>query len=137
MTQAHLLEQIDAAKKVIRDAENELRRVEDGMAASSVEEEVGEAVRIALSNVKAAKARLIDLERLLSLAKIKAAKIEAAKTAIVAAETDLDRVLSEILVVEPVRETLVTEVVADAFAKLRAAKSVLADLEQSVATDED
>jgi hypothetical protein len=140
MTQANLLAKIDAAKKVISAAEEDLQRVEDSVVAApaAVEvSEVSEVVQVALSRVKAAKAELIDLERLLALAKIEAGKIEAAKTAIIEAEKDLDRVLGEILVVEPVQERLVTEVVADAFTKLRAAKSGLADLEKSIATDKD
>lgn len=142
MTQALLLAKIDAAKKVISDAENELRRVEDSVVASAKEEEVSEVVQVAISRVQAAKSKLIDLEQLLALAKIEAAKIEAAKIeaakkAIVDAEKNLDRVLGEILVTQPERETLVTEVVADAFTKLRAAKSRLADLEQSITTDKD
>lgn len=132
--QANLLAKIDVAKKVISDAERELRRVEDASAPGA---EVSEVVQAALSRVNSAKAKLVDLERSLALAKIEAEKIEAAKTAIVEAETDLDRVLGEILVEDPVQETLVTDVVSDAFAKLRAARSELADLEESIATEED
>jgi hypothetical protein len=140
MTQTNLLAKIDAAKKVISAAEKDLQRVEDSVVAAPAEvevSEVSEIVQVALSRVKAAKAELIDLERLLALAKIEAGKIEAAKTAIIEAEKDLDRVLGEILVVEPVQERLVTEVVADAFTKLKAAKSGLADLEKSIVSDKD
>ncbi|MFC1610720.1 hypothetical protein ACFL6C_07170 [Myxococcota bacterium] len=126
---------IEAAKKAISDAENELLTVTDSVVAPPAKEEVSEVVQVALLRVKAAKAKLIDLERLVALAKIEAAKIEAAKTAIGDAEKDLNRVLDEIIVAEPVQKTLVTKVVQDAFTKMRAAKRRLVDLENSIAND--
>jgi len=135
MAQELLLEKIEAAKTAIGEAETELGNVVAGDSAVALRAEKVEAsaaVRAAFSRLRAAKEKLIDLEKLVALA-----EIEAARTAIGAAEGDLDRALDEIEVAARAEKTWVTDVVEEALTKLRAAKGKLVDVEKSIPPDED
>lgn len=59
-------------------------------------------------------------------------KIRTAEEAIAAADGQLDQVLRGVVVVPRAEKTIVTEVVGDAFAKLKAARTSLAALEASL-----
>ena len=133
MTQRALLKQIEAAKLVLNDAESELRAAVEAVPENA--EDKG-AVRAASLGLKAAEAQLIALERLLEVSNIEAEKlkVEAARTAVMEAEESLERVLGEAVVPPAEQETWVTDVVAAAFAELKAAKAQLLELETSITT---
>jgi hypothetical protein len=63
-------------------------------------------------------------------------KLISAKTALTAAETDLERALAEISVAPRAQKVTVSEVVADAFDKLREARKEIAALETLVREEE-
>lgn len=139
MANAILLAKIEAAKKAVSDADDELRHgIGDIALAPRAEKvEVDELVRAASSKLKAAKAKLVDLEaELIDLEEpAPLAKLDAARTAVGEAEERLDGVLGEMVVAEGSHTTWMGKAVKDAFAKLRIAKTALEDLE-SIATDE-
>ena len=122
-----LLADIKAAREAISVAEAELEVVRtvaqapDGAAA-----DVGEIVEVAVSKLKAAKVKLVELKESLSLTKFGAAQVTIDK-----AEKYFDQVLRELVSVKGADTTYVTKVVADAFAKLRIAKEALAELEST------
>jgi hypothetical protein len=60
------------------------------------------------------------------------AKIAVAKKDMLGAEEDLEKVLREMQVVPRAEKTSISKVVEDAFAKLRAARANLVDLETSL-----
>ena len=89
MDRKELLLEIEAAKKAIGDAEDSLRRIADGPAPPRAEQaQVVERVRTTSLTLETAEKKLIDLEKLLSLAKIEEArkKVETAKAAVAEAE---------------------------------------------------
>lgn len=69
--------------------------------------------------------------------KLLLSKIESAKTGLSDAEGDLEKVLREIRIAPRAQKTTISAVVEDAFAKLRAARATLGDLEEIVVKDED
>ena len=140
MDRKELLLEIEAAKKAIGDAEDSLRTIADGPAPPRDKEaQIAERVRTTSLTLETAEKKLIDLEKLLSLAKIEEAKnkVETAKAAVAEAEKHLDRVLGQIEVAAPLQETWVTEVVEAAFSRLRAAREDLVNLERSVSAKKD
>ncbi len=64
-------------------------------------------------------------------------KIESAKQEMSDAEGDLEKVLREISIAPRAQKTTISAVVETAFAKLRAARATLGDLEEIVVKDED
>jgi len=140
MDRKELIREIEAAKKAIGEAEDNLRRIADGPAPAREEEaQVAERVRTTSLTLETAEKKLIDLERLLSLAKIEEAgkKVETARAAVAEAEKNLDRVLGQIELAAPLQETWVTEVVEAAFSRLRAAREDLVNLERSISAEKD
>lgn len=137
MDRRELLSEIEAAKKVIGEAEQRLSELVDGPAPPSDQEaQVAERLRTTSLTLETAEKKLIDLESRLALAKIDdAKKVTTAKVAVSAAETNLDKVLGQMVGAGPLQETWVTEAVEAAFSELRAAKKELVDLERSIATD--
>lgn len=73
----------------------------------------------------------------MSKKKLLLSKIESAKTGLSDAEGDLEKVLREIRIAPRAQKTTISAVVEDAFAKLRAARATLGDLEEIVVKDED
>lgn len=63
-------------------------------------------------------------------------KIEHAKRELVAAETDITRLLSEIIQAPRAEKKAVSEVMESAFSRLRSAKGELAELEAMIVSDE-
>jgi len=140
MDRTELLLEIEAAKQAIGEAEDSLRRIADGPTPPRDEEtQVAERVRRTSLTLKTAEKKLIDLENLLSLAKIEEArkKVETAKAAVAAAEKNLDRVLGQMKLATPLQETWVTEVVEAAFSRLRAAREDLVTLKRSISAEAD
>jgi hypothetical protein len=109
MDRSDIVTKIEAATRVIRDAEESLQRlVADGTVARADEDaDVEKVVRAATSRLRLAEAKLVDLERLLPLAKIDSGKtvVDAAKSVVKAAEQELIRVLDQMVVAEPLQET--------------------------------
>ena len=140
MDRSLLLVDIEAAKEAISLAENELQAVvgDITVAPLAAKAEVSEVVRAASLKLRVAKAKLTDLQaKLINLEEsVALAKLEAARAAIDEAEKYFDRVISDMVVVAEADTTMVTNVVQDALAKLRIARTTLADLE-SIATDKD
>lgn len=64
-------------------------------------------------------------------------KIDRAKKDIVAAEDELTRLLSELTQAPRAQKTTVSEVVENAFTRVRSAKVDLAELEDLIVSDED
>ena len=133
MGHTRLLADIEAVKEAIGVADSELQAlVADLDHRSSVQEaEANEVIAVASSKLSVARAKLVELEELLELA-----KLDAARAAIDEAEIHLDRVLGEIVVVPGAEKTCATKVVRDAFSRLSAAKVILAEL-KSHETDQD
>ena len=135
MIRRALLRQIEAAELVLNDAERELRT-----AVAAVPEDVQDdsAVRAASLALKAAEAQLVALERLLAASDVEAEKlkVQTAKTAVIDAEKRLEKVLREAVFPPAERESWVTDVVAAAFAELKAARAQLLDLETSISTEQ-
>ncbi len=67
--------------------------------------------------------------------KLLLSKIDRAKTDVTEAEADLERLIRELSATPRAEKTTVSRVVEDAFGKLRAAKSDLAELEKLIETD--
>ncbi len=59
-------------------------------------------------------------------------KIERAKNDVTSAESDLERLLTELAANERAEKTTISQVIEEAFTKLRSAKSDLAELEQFI-----
>ena len=124
---------IEAAREALNDAEEEIRKVVGDIAVAPRAEKalVSELVRHAFSKLRASQAKLEELEKLVTLA-----QIEAAKSAIVEAEKGLDRAIEGVDSTR--REKMwMSEVVAQAFAKLTTAKQKLIELEESMNDDSD
>jgi hypothetical protein len=64
------------------------------------------------------------------------AKLEIAKRDLSVAEADLLRVLGDIQTAPRAEKTAITEIVSDAFAKVKAARAILGDLEALVSEDD-
>lgn len=130
---AALQADIDAAQEAIAVAEEELRTMvgEISTAPRSAKTTVSAAVHGALTQLRAAKARLLDLEKSLELAQRKAARAAVGK-----AEEHLDAVIGDMGGVEEPGTTWTTKVVTDAFTKLTAARATLADLDPDAEDDD-
>ena len=63
-------------------------------------------------------------------------KIESAKRDIEAAETDLEKALRDMRVMPRAEKTTISKVLEDAFAKVRATRTLLTDLEELVTADD-
>lgn len=134
MDQTRLLAEIEAVKQAIGDAERELSKIVGDIAAAPRAEknEVSEVVRAAFLKLEAAKRELTDMERSVALA-----KLEGAKAAITEAERNLEKAIDEIEISARAEKTWMTQVVVDAFARLKAAKGKLVDLGKSIASEKD
>lgn len=64
-------------------------------------------------------------------------KLDRAQRDVEAAENDLARVLADLTQAPRAEKTTVSQVIEDAFGKLRAAKSALSDVQDIVAADEE
>lgn len=128
-----LPKQIAVAKSAIAEAEGELNKLVKGslLAPRAEKVEIGDGIRVAFSKLAEAKATLVELDRSATHS-----KVVAAQAAIAEAEQNLDRVVRELSVDQVSDNTLVTEVVSEAFNKLRQAKATLVDLEQTVPAEE-
>ncbi len=128
-----LPKQIAVAKSAIAEAEGELNKLVNGslLAPRAEKVEIGDGIRVAFSKLAEAKATLVELDRSATHS-----KVVAAQAAIAEAEQNLDRVVRELSVNSTPDNTLVTEVVSDAFNKLRQAKATLVELEQTVPAEE-
>jgi cob(I)alamin adenosyltransferase len=135
-----LLVSIEAAKKAIAEAENDLQELvgDDAGTPRAGTAEIDELVQEASSKLSAAKAKLVDLRtQLVDLEETTAlARLKAARTAVDEAERGLDEALGKLVVVPGADTTWVGKAAKDAFAKLRLAKTTLEELEV-IATDED
>jgi hypothetical protein len=63
-------------------------------------------------------------------------KLDVAKREVGRAEKDIDRLLGEVRVAPRAEKTTVSQVLEDAFAALRAAKTELAELERLIKSDD-
>ncbi|HMR04244.1 MAG TPA: hypothetical protein PKA88_00640 [Polyangiaceae bacterium] len=128
-----LPKQIAVAKSAIAEAEGELNKLVKGslLAPRAEKVEIGDGIRVAFSKLAEAKATLAELDRTATHSKVAAAQV-----AIAEAEQNLDRVVRELSVDQTPDNTLVSEVVSDAFNKLRQAKATLVDLEKTLPAEE-
>jgi hypothetical protein len=129
-----LPESILAARTAIAEAERELDKLVKGNlgAPRAQKVEISAGIRAAFSKLAEAKEELVELDRAASVS-----KVAAAQAAIGEAERDLDRVVRELSVSQNPDNTLVTDVVTEAFRKLTQAKATLVDLQKAVAAEVD
>jgi hypothetical protein len=118
----------------MRDAEVELQKAIEVTAAAprSAKSMVSEAVRNALVRLHASRTKLGELERHLAVD-----QITPARAATIQAERDLEGAIEKLVVTQGSEKKWITDDVEEAFAKLRAAKEQLAELEKLVSTDSD
>jgi hypothetical protein len=67
--------------------------------------------------------------------KLVVTKLESAKSAIMKAEEDLEKAISDIRVVRRAEKIAISDVLEDAFAKLKIAKTALIEIEALVTED--